>query len=80
MSELPEGWTLARFPVTVEVRDHNNRLVHAEPYGNGGDGSEADLKERTIRNALEKMRQAQARDNALRKQAEHGSQHRKQQI
>lgn len=64
MSALPEGWTLTRFPVTVEILDHNGRLVHAEPYGNGDDGSEADLKERAIAKTLEKMYQATARQAA----------------
>ena len=30
--KLPEGWSLTRFPVTIEIRDENGSLVHAEPY------------------------------------------------
>jgi hypothetical protein len=29
---LPHGWELLRFPVTIEIRDENGVLVHAQPY------------------------------------------------
>jgi len=51
---LPQGWELLCFPSTIEIRDNNGAIVHAEgiPYNRI---SKWDLKHGAIRRALEKQ-------------------------
>lgn len=49
---LPEGWTLLRFPATVEVYNASGQIVHGEPVPYDP-VSELDLRNRAICNACD---------------------------